>query len=417
MVNKSQIARGTWLLITFVSILFYLLSAWAYQQVLLSEPFFGSTVQPGVINLNSVRLGLAQWGISLDEYTIILVAEQAVITVTCCILGGLIFWRGQADRLAWIMGLILVLIGTQIPVQAYALGRLFPVWGFLGFATNQIGTTVNLLLIWIFPNGRFVPSWSRWTFTLVVVLGVFATLNPDTYLAPIFVPGALVLICSGLLAQLYRYTCVSGLIERQQTKWVLFALMIAPATWVISALLIPVIFPLLTLNSENAAPYNLLRLTFGNFANLLIPLFIGLSILRYRLYDIDVIIRRTLQYSVLTGILGLVYFGTIVLLQGLFRSLTGNIETPLIVVISTLLIAALFNPLRRRIQTFIDRRFYRRKYNAERALADFGVFARNQTDLQALTRELQSLVQTTMQPERLSLWIRPAIEKRAEKPG
>ena len=148
-----------------------------------------------------------------------------------------------------------------------------------------------------------MPAWSRWTFLFTLVVGVLGTLFPDTPFASLIVPLALLLVGSGLFAQVYRYQRVSGPIERQQTKLVVIALAVAPLTWAVSALLLPALFPALTQTSENAAPYNLLRLSLGNFATLLIPFAIGLSILRYRLFDIDVIIRRTVVYSVLTALL------------------------------------------------------------------------------------------------------------------
>jgi len=407
-----MLARAIWLLITVVSIGYFVVSAWAYYRVLMTDPFIGSTVKPSVSDLESVRLGLAAYGLSIGAYSAILVAGQVLITVVCCFLGFLIFWRHPTERLAWLMSLILILIGTQIPVQAYALARLYPDLGFLGFTTNQLGTAVNLVLIWVFPNGRFAPPWSRWTLLLVLVVGFLATLFPDTPFTPIVVPIAMILVGSGLIGQVYRYVRVSNLVERQQTKWVILALIVAPLVWIVGGLLLPAIFPSLTHTSENAAPYNLLRLTINNFANLLIPLAIGLSILRYRLWDIDVIIRRTLVYGGLTLTLALVFFGGVTLLQSLFVAVSGQ-QSAASVVVSTLLIAALFTPLRRRIQGDIDRRFYRKKYHAEKIVAAFGASLRQEVDLEQLSARLVAVVDETMQPECLSLWIRPTTTKGA----
>jgi hypothetical protein len=137
-----------------------------------------------------------------------------------------------------------------------------------------------------------------------------------------------------------------------------------------------------------------------------IPAAIGIAILRYRLYDIDLIINRTLVYGPLTASLVLIYVGGVVGLQALFRALTGQ-ESTLAVVASTLAIAALFNPLRSWVQAFVDRRFYRRKYDARRTLRAFSAKLRNETNLEALNRELVEVVRETMQPAHVSLWLQP----------
>jgi hypothetical protein len=154
----------------------------------------------------------------------------------------------------------------------------------------------------------------------------------------------------------------------------------------------------------------------GVFAYASIPVATGVAILKYHLYDIDLLINRTLVYGPLTATLVALYFGGVVLLQSLIVALTGQ-QSTLAVVASTLLIAGLFNPLRRRIQAFIDRRFYRRKYDAAKTLETFSAKLRDETDLDALSDDLVGVVNETMQPAHVSLWLRPDTPRKGEQAG
>jgi hypothetical protein len=148
---------------------------------------------------------------------------------------------------------------------------------------------------------------------------------------------------------------------------------------------------------------------------ILMPISITIAIMRYRLFDIDVIIRRTLVYSVLTALLALAYLGSILVLQNLFQILTGRGQDQLVTVISTLGIAALFVPLRRRVQAFIDHRFFRRKYDAARILAQFAATAREDLNLADLQSRLMGVVDATLQPESVDVWLRPAPPRVVER--
>jgi hypothetical protein len=186
----------------------------------------------------------------------------------------------------------------------------------------------------------------------------------------------------------------AGILEREQIKWLLYAcaifiLFYLPGIWI----------------SDRQDTVNVIWSLLFVLGILTIPLSIAVAILRYRLYDIDVIIRRTLVYGGLTATLALIYFGGIVLLQGLLATFTGESRSEVVTVVTTLAIAALFTPLRRRIQHDIDRRFYRRKYNAEQALASFSALARQETDLDELRRQVEHVVEQTIQPIQVSLWL------------
>jgi hypothetical protein len=197
--------------------------------------------------------------------------------------------------------------------------------------------------------------------------------------------------------------------EREQIKWIAFAASVVGLLFLIG-LVISLIY--------GSKPPSWTRLldTMTALSYTGVPIAVGFAVLRYRLYDIDVIINRTLVYGSLTAMLALVYFGGVTAAQAIFRTLTGQEQQPqLAIVVSTLVIAALFNPLRRRIQSFIDRRFYRKKYDARKTLEGFSARLRDETNLGALSDELVAVVRETMQPVHVSLWLRPAPPPRGSE--
>ncbi len=225
------------------------------------------------------------------------------------------------------------------------------------------------------------------------VLGILDTLTFALYFSLLFASAA------SLVVRFRR----SGSVERQQIKWLALA-----------ALAIPVWF--LTNAPIQAVAPNLFLVMDALVVSALIPVAAGIAILRYRLYDVDVVINRALVYGSLTATLALMYVGGVATTQTIFRALTGQEQqSQLAVVASTLVIAALFNPLRRRIQAFIDRRFYRRKYDAAKTLAAFNARLRDGTDLDALSGELVGVVRETMEPAHVSVWLRPDAASRKDK--
>jgi hypothetical protein len=195
--------------------------------------------------------------------------------------------------------------------------------------------------------------------------------------------------------------------ERQQIKWISFAASVVGVTYLI-AMATSFAFPSGAWMAAGS-PLWLDLVAYAALASFTgVPIAVGFAVLRYRLYDIDVVINRTLVYGSLTAMLAAVYFGGVATTQAIFRALTGQEQQPqLVVVISTLVIAALFNPSRRRIQAFIDRRFYRRKYDAAKTLEAFSAKLRDETDLDALSDDLVGVVRETMQLAYVSLWLRP----------
>jgi hypothetical protein len=270
------------------------------------------------------------------------------------------------------------------------------------------------LFLVTFPTGRFAPRWT-WIVAFVWVIQFFAFdlggLLGDA--AQGLLIGILVPLTYGstALVLIYRYRRVFTPVQRQQTKWVVFGIGMGVLNFFGYALL-ALIFPAL---GAPDAPYQLLSGLFGALLFLSIPLSIGIAILRFRLWDIDVLINRTLVYGSLTALLAAVYFGSVVGLQHLAAAAAGPQATrnPLILVLSTLLIAALFSPLRRRIQTTIDHRFYRHKYDATKTLDAFSATVRGELDLAEVREHLQAVVEETMQPVHASLWLRPQQEKRS----
>jgi hypothetical protein len=189
--------------------------------------------------------------------------------------------------------------------------------------------------------------------------------------------------------------------ERQQIKWVAYAVVLLVTYTLVDQFLLQGLLPV---------PVNEVL---GVLVFLGLWVSIAVAILRYRLYDIDAVVNRTLVYGSLTAMLAATYFGGVTATQGIFRALTGQEDQPqLAIVVSTLVIAALFNPLRRRIQSFIDKRFYRRKYDAAKTLEAFSTKLRDETDLDALNAELVGVVRETLQPAHVSLWLRPELPLR-----
>jgi hypothetical protein len=278
-----------------------------------------------------------------------------------------------------------------------------------------MGLMVFLLLL--FPTGRLPSSrWRPFAWLSVAVISVAVTL---TAISPDVSPDAPPTLIQQLVVALALVAAASVVVgrrgargvERQQIKWLLYAGLIA----FVGIILKVAVFSTLVEGAWGLWVGTLLVVVGGLGG----PIAIGVAILRYRLYEIDLLINRTLVYGSLSAALVVVYFGGVAITQAIFHALTGQEQQPqLAIVVSTLAIAALFNPLRRRIQAFIDRRFYRRKYDATKTLEAFSAKLRDETDLDALSDDLVGVVRETMQPAHISLWLRPdTASKKEEAPS
>ncbi len=306
---------------------------------------------------------------------------------------------------------------TSLPVT-----ELVPALAVLNDILGAIGWQLFFLMFYFFPNGRPVPGWTRWLVWLwggLIVLEVVTHLMPGTGLMDLSQSQVVGWLSTGLVftaigSQVYRYFWRSDAVQRQQIKWVVYTLLLIVI--LLGGVVIP--FAFRPPNPTRLGPdliVAMIHLCLFRLSFALVFAAIGVAILRYRLFDIDLIIRRTLQYSLLSGLLALVYFGSVVVLQRIFTALTGQGQNQLVAVVSTLAIAALFNSVRRRVQDVIDRRFYRKKYDAAKVIAEFGATCRDETDLDKLTARLVEVVQETMQPERVSLWLKPTVDRSARR--
>ena len=346
------------------------------------------------------------------------------VQLGCATAGAIISSRLPGNAVGWIFLAIGVLLGLLFAVGAYADLAIDMGYDSLpgGWIAAWIGTWIfipaafglPMFLLLLFPDGRFISRGWRlagWVLGATVTSAAASkALVPgrippglDNPLAPSGVAGevfrvldsvtdvlalpAFALAVAGLAVRLRR----SRGVERQQIKWFTYCAALVGAGFGTGVFI--------------SEPVGGLAFLVGLLALAGLPVAAGIAILRYRLYDIDVIVNRTLVYGTLTVSLVALYIGSVVSLQYLFRVLTGG-GSQLAIVASTLVIAALFNSLRRRIQSFIDRRFYRKKYDARRTLEDFSARLRDETDLEHLHADLLSVVCETMQPAHASLWLR-----------
>jgi hypothetical protein len=309
-------------------------------------------------------------------------------------------------------------------------GEVIMLWTSTGWVSIPGMVLGVVLLVLLFPDGRppnrglWAVAWMALGGAALVAFGTAVSPGPmnnyesvhnpfavsrsvdEEVIWPLVALGLVVLLISWVASVISLHMRLDGARgkEREQIKWFAYA----------AGLLLIGVFVGFLPADEIGGPWASFALLVSGFS--LLPVAVGLAVFKHHLYDVDVVINRTLVYGALTAILAGVYFGGVAASQGIVRALTGQ-EQPsqFVVVASTLVIAALFNPLRRRVQALVDRRFYRRKYDARKTLEAFSAKLRDETDLDALNADLVGVVNETMQPAHVSMWLRPETAQKGER--
>ena len=396
-----RVAQAAWILVAVLAFVLFVVSLPTFytqiQSVCTGGACNGVQVSPEQAH------ALVVHGISLTSYAWYSVLVTILSTLIWFSVGWLIFWHKSDSWIALLIALQAVTQGASTSINA--LGS-FPVLQFPANWLSFLNQVLLFLLLALFPTGRFVPKWIRWLVLVGVALAIvdfFFPLQQVNWYPAFSFLYFLVLMGILVIAQIYRYRTVSTPVQRQQSKWIVFAIAIIILTDVI--FIVPVLFnPALF---QTSSLYNLITSNIFLFVLLFAPVSIYIAIMRYRLYDIDVIINRSLVYGSLTVLLAVIYFGLVISLGSLVRLFTGQVsQSPVVIVASTLAIFVLFQPLHHRIQRIIDRSFYRSKYDSAKIIENFNSTLREEVDLNTLSEHLVAVVQETMQPAHVSLWLR-----------
>jgi len=409
------LARGIWITLVVLTLAICFASLPVYL-ALLQTPCTGPACEWQQLTPGQVG-ALKGMGLSIGAYAAIIVALTLAEVFVCLVVSTLIILRRSHDRMAIIVALMLVTLGPTMSTTAL-LQSPSP-WQVPNECLTFLSSTLLLLVFLLFPSGQFVPPWTRWILVVFLVgqVSLFFPVAAVPLLPnnPVSRLGYLVFLVEAailVVVQLYRYRRVSSPLQRQQTKWVVFGIAV-PITVIVLLTVLYLMFPVL---SSPGSLYPLANSVVGTCWPLFFPLSFGFAMLRSRLWEIDVLINRTLVYGTLTVILTGIYVGLVIGLSALLRSIISH-DSGVAIVLSTVAIYFLFQPLRRRIQQVIDRRFYRRKYDAAKVVAAFSATLRQEVDLEQLREQLVAVVQETMQPTSVSLWLcQSHQEKRAGVP-
>jgi hypothetical protein len=414
----------------------------------------------------SAAHAFALLGIALDSYAVLRSGLTLLVALTWFVIAAMLAWRKANDWLALLVALWFIIVGTATITGAFGLGSTVQAHELYAHAVNLGAESGAILVLFaLFPTRRFAPRaafwllivigffvaglsapgdspltlslrlgvlagvmvaqiYHLWRFTgreqerqchgttlgLTVVIGVAMGFLVIAYIGRSLTTLAYLLYIMVLVGayamQLSRYWQVADPLGRQQTKWIAFG--IAVFVTLGAVLQVPVLF--LPSLGTSSAFYQTIHTLVLIVASLVVPVTTTIAILRYRLWDIDGLINQTLVYGSLTGLLGALYASLLVGLESLAGLMNKQAAQPLVLVVSTLAIAALVQPLRNRLQHVIDRRFYRRKYDAEKTLAAFSAALQNEVDLEQVRGQLLGVIEETMQPTQVNLWLRQPME-------
>lgn len=398
--------RMLWVLLVAAILAFFLTSVPDRAEQLMSIcrlSFNCASTQLNLIEVDALR----ELGVTLHQYAYYVLSLEIVFAVGFFLMAISILWNKPKDWIAVFTALTLLTFGISIFPTMLAQKQTLYVTNLLQF----ISSATILIFAYLFPDGRFVPNWTKilvipwlaWLFIHNLLPDSRLNIARESLLIELLI--ALGFYSSGLFTQAYRYKRISTPLQQQQTKWVIFGFAIAflgfAIHW-IGFLLLP--------SRQGQELTHVLAMMISNafyaLTVLAIPMTIAFSIQQYRLWEIDPIMNRSLVYGILSIVLALIYAGSVILLQNLFRALTAQ-DSQLAIVGSTLATAALFSPLRRRIQNTIDMRFYRQKYTADQILNQFNQILKSEMDLATLSDQLEHVVDVAFQPKSVTLWLNP----------
>ena len=407
---RTRAIQVVWLLLTLTSL-------WVFGNVVYWFVIFFQ-------NLSARQsLALAQANIPTGAFFMLNLIFMLAIYLAFFIVAQLIMLRRGQELFSLLAAIVLLTLGTSnaaapMPELFQLYFSMPPTLAIPFTLLNFLGWTLLSAFLLTYPDGKFVPRWSIALAVLGFVLSAYWSTNIELFTTVQGIWAVLLLLFTlisyGIIlyVQVWRYRNYYSPLQKQQVKWFVVGILGIFSTVMANIFSIP------TLVNPDALPQELWRaqwLYLALSAGLVIlPLSIGIAILRYRLWDIDLIIRKTLTYSIVVALLLMVYFGSVILLQQIFANLTNLQGNEMITVISTLAIAALFIPLRNKIQEMIDKRFYRKKYDAQQVLQDFAQTVRDETDLEKLTARLMQVVDETMQPKSVSVWLKTTTNDRQQ---